>query len=213
MDRTKKSITNPLLLSLAGNAAMILARILYTNDHTYGFLLWNLFLAAVPLFISYVIVKIKPVPGIGLAGLLYIWLLFLPNAPYIVTDMAHLYARPLVPYWYDQLLVLISAVNGLVMGFVSIGHIESLIKNYQKNLSLNLFRILIILAMSYGVYIGRYLRFNSWDAIIRPFEVGKGMIQSIHAGTVGFVITFAFVNFVMYGFFRAILLYRTQEAA
>jgi uncharacterized membrane protein len=117
--------------------------------------------------ISNFIRQLKLEPGIGLFGILYIWLLFLPNAPYIITDMVHLYQRPPVPYWYDMLLVLLSALNGLIIGFVSISQIETIVKKYTTSMNLNILRVLIILAMSYGVYVGRYLRFNSWDAIIK----------------------------------------------
>jgi uncharacterized membrane protein len=213
MKKFTKYFTNPLIFSLVGNIAMIIARIIYANDFYYSFLLWNLFLAGIPLFISHIIIRFKIEKLIVLGGMLYIWLLFLPNAPYIVTDMVHLYQRPPVPFWYDMFLVLLSAVNGLILCFISIGQIENILKKYQKSLNLNIFRVILIIAMSYGVYVGRYLRFNSWDAIISPIEVGRGMIHSVHAGMVGFVITFAFINLVLYSFFRSILPYRSQEAA
>lgn len=200
-----KHLHNPLFLSLAGNIAMILARMLYIQDLFFSFMLWNLFLAAVPLLISRKIYRKKNINRPLLYSSLFIWLLFLPNAPYIVTDLVHLYHRPPVPFWFDMLLVLLSVINGLVLGFVSIHQIEQLFRNRNAQKYLPLFRITIMLIMSYGVYLGRYLRFNSWDAIINPHHVLRGVYDSITIGTVGFVLTFGFVSFVLYSFYKSIL--------
>jgi uncharacterized membrane protein len=208
-----KKINNLLAFSILGNTVMIVARFLVANDFYYGFLLWNLFLAGIPLVISQFITRHRIKNKLVLTGMLYLWLLFLPNAPYIITDMVHLAYRAPVPFWYDMLLILLSAVNGLIMGFVSIGQVEKLLSRYQKVINPNIFRILLILAMSYGVYIGRYLRYNSWDAFIRPVELGREMFHTLHAETVGFVLVFGFINFVLYGFYRSILLFRSQVVA
>jgi uncharacterized membrane protein len=213
MKRLKKYLLNPLFICLVTNTGMVIARMIYAHDLYYLFLIWNLFLAGVPLLISQILVRQNSVNRLALAGILYIWLLFLPNAPYIVTDLVHLYQRSPVPFWYDMLLVLLSAINGLIMGFISIRQTEVVIKKHVRILNLNLFRVMVILAMSYGVYVGRYLRFNSWDAFIRPVEVARGMLQSVHPGSVGFVITFGIINLILYSFFRSILLFRTREVA
>ena len=148
--------------------------------------------------------------GRSLILLLFLWLLFIPNAPYIITDFVHLNDRPPVPLWFDLVLLLISSMNGLIFGFISIGQVESIIVKYRAGISLTLFRIFIILAMSYGVYLGRYLRFNSWDALINPLEVSKGMYHSIDSSTIGFVLVFSFMNFILYSFYRSILPYRSR---
>jgi uncharacterized membrane protein len=207
----KGYLLNPLVISLVTNAGMVIARMIYAHDPYYVFLIWNLFLAGIPLLISRILIHRKTLNRFVLAVLLYIWLLFLPNAPYIVTDMVHLYQRSPVPFWYDMFLVLLSAINGMVMGFISIKQTETVIRRHVRILHLNLFRVLVILAMSYGVYVGRYLRFNSWDAFIKPVEVVRGILESVHPGSVGFVITFSFINLILYSFFRTILLFRTRE--
>lgn len=207
----RKHIRNTLLLSILGNIAMIAARIIYTNDLYYAFLIWNLFLAAVPLLISNRIYRRHRDYGIGIYALLLLWLLFLPNAPYIITDLVHLYHRPPVPYWFDMCLVLLSALNGMVLGFVSISQIEKIIRMYRLGRYLNIMRMLIFLAMSYGVYLGRYLRFNSWDAFIKPVQVAKGALSSVDFHTAGFVLTFTFVTYVMYSFYQAIFLRRIPK--
>lgn len=208
-----KQIRNTLILSLIGNMGMVIARILYTNDIYYAFLVWNLFLAAVPLIISDRIYRRHRDYGIGIFVLLFLWLLFLPNAPYIITDLVHLYNRPPVPYWFDMCLVLLSALNGLMLGFISISQIEKIIGMYKLDRHRNIIRVMIFLAMSYGVYLGRYLRFNSWDVFVKPFKVIKGALDTIDMHTAGFVVTFTFVTLVLYSFYKSIVLRRAPEVS
>ena len=203
--------SNTLLISLAGNILMIAVRMLYVKNLYYGFLAWNLFLAGLPLLISSKLFRIQHLRRLYLFSGLLIWILFLPNAPYIITDLVHLHHRPPVPYWYDMLLILLSAFNGLALGFVSINQIEKLIFRRNAEIFLLPFRIGVMIAMGYGVYMGRYLRFNSWDAFLNPVEVFKGVTSSVHVATIGFVLTFSFVTFLLYAFFQSILLRRSQE--
>ncbi len=192
---------------------MVFARIIYAENLYYAFLLWNLFLAGVPLLISGLLVRNPMIQRLIVYISLLLWLLFLPNAPYIVTDLVHLYQRPPVPFWFDMMLVVLSAVNGLAMGFVSIHQVELIIFRRKAEQYLLPFRVLVIMAMSYGVYLGRYLRFNSWDAIINPFCVLDGIVHSLHLSTIGFVLTFSFVTFILYSFFQVILLCHSREVS
>ncbi len=207
----KNKLKYLLIITLAGNAIMLFCRIQYTHDYFYSFLLWNLFLAGIPLVISNLTMQLRIRSGIGLFCMLSGWFLFLPNAPYLITDLVHLVQRPPVPFWYDMVLVLSSALNGLLLGFISMFQVESILRKHFSFIRQGLFRIVTLLLMSYGVYIGRYLRFNSWDAIFNPFELSKGMLHSIDAGTIGFVLAFSFLIFVFYSCFRIILPYRSQE--
>lgn len=202
-----------IIFSIVGNFLMVLARMIYAGNLMYGFLLWNLFLAAIPLLITKWLIRNHDKPRFIIASALLLWLLFLPNAPYIITDLVHLQERPLVPYWYDMMLVFLSAFNGLAFGFISVSQVEQLFFRRNKEMYLFPFRIATIIAMSYGVYLGRYLRFNSWDALINPVTVMKGIAGSLHSGMAGFVFTFGFVLFMLYSFFTAVLPQRFQAAS
>ncbi len=186
---------------------------LYADNLYYGFLLWNLLLAGIPFLISHKLYKNRKNNRAVLYSGLFLWLLFLPNAPYIITDLVHLYHRPPVPYWYDMLLVLLSACNGLALGFVSIHQVEMIIFRRNAEKLIFPFRAIVMLSMGYGVYMGRYLRFNSWDAIINPIEVLIAIKNSMDPGTVGFVLTFSFVTFILYSFFRTIVLRHSREVS
>ena len=189
---------------------MIIARVLYSGNLYYGFLLWNLLLAGIPLIISQKLYTSKTLSRFVMYVGLFFWILFLPNAPYIITDLVHLFPRPPVPFWYDMMLVVLSACNGMALGFASIFQIETILFRTNSGRFPVLFRIAISLSMSYGVFLGRYLRFNSWDAVFSPFDLMKGVLTTFQISAFGFVLTFSFVTFILYSFFRLILPLRSQ---
>lgn len=151
-------------------------RIIYTGHLLFAFFVWNLFLAYVP----YAISKQMSLRSIKMkwAFLLYSfnWLLFGPNAFYIITDLFHLDMNEDVPLWYDLALLLSFAWNGLLFGILSVRQMEKLFeKNFNKKF--DLFFIVPVMALNgFGVYIGRYLRFNSWDVLTNPFQLTNDII-------------------------------------
>ncbi len=136
------------------------------------FLIWNLFLAWVPYLLTKSLPFFDQVRGkIGtflIGFILIIWLLFFPNAPYLLTDLVHLKPRPLVPFWYDLLLLLSFAWTGLLLGLFSLFQLQNWIQNrFGKSYDRFLAITLIPLA-SLGVFLGRYLRWNSWEVFTQP---------------------------------------------
>ncbi|MDR0390078.1 MAG: DUF1361 domain-containing protein [Spirochaetaceae bacterium] len=150
-----------------------LYRCVYTGTRVFLFLNWNLFLAFVPwalTSISAVKPAIKRSP-LRAAILLCTWLLFFPNAPYILTDLFHLRIRSNMPLWYDLLLILTFAWTGLLFGFLSLWDIENILRSRFKPVSVRIISMLFLFIGSFGVYIGRYLRWNSWDILTDPVEL------------------------------------------
>ena len=97
-----------------------------------------------------------------------VWLFFLPNAPYIVMDLFHLRYSTEMPVWYDLLLVFSYAWAGLVFGFRSLFLMEEKVLSHLPKVLYRLSVPVILFLCSFGVYLGRYLRWNSWDIINRP---------------------------------------------
>jgi uncharacterized membrane protein len=146
-------------------------RIIYTGHLLFAFLVWNLFLAYVP----YAISKQISVQSIETKWkfLLYtfVWLLFVPNAFYIITDLFHLDMNEDVPLWYDLALLLSFAWSGLFFGILSIRQMEKQFeKSFNKKFDL-LFIVPVMALNGFGVYVGRYLRFNSWDVLTNPLQL------------------------------------------
>lgn len=167
----------PSIISLG----LVMARIIYTGSPLFIFFIWNLFLAIIPFYMSLKIQAShnKRVKDRVIWMLLFIWLLFLPNAPYMITDLIHLKQRVGVPLWYDTLLILSFCWNGLIMGFLSIYNVHEVLKQKQGLLLSWSVIIVVILLCGFGIYLGRYLRWNSWDILVNPFALFKDIINRI----------------------------------
>ena len=176
--RDRRALTIPALLAAS---ALCVATVALREHHTgsdfYRFLIWNLVLAWVPLVLAlaaYANAR-RGASGASVAfGLL--WLLFFPNAPYLLTDFIHLRETPTTPLWYDALMLASFAWTGLVLGYASLYLMQMI---WQRAVgTLSWLGVVAALALaSFGVYVGRFLRLNSWDALVRP----RRLAHVIHA--------------------------------
>lgn len=195
-----RPIKKNLLLLSSFCLFMVLSRCVKTEQFGFVFLLWNLFLAFVPYQISTYLVRQKTMTGFKLAGLSGLWLLFLPNAPYMLTDLFHLHKRANLPVWFDLVLILSFAVTGLYLFYISVHQMAGVIKARQPQLYKPSVLVLLFLAVSYGVYIGRFLRVNSWD-VVAPFNLAKTCIKPLfHAHSLKDVCSFTFIYSVFLTF-------------
>ncbi|SPE52255.1 conserved membrane hypothetical protein [Verrucomicrobia bacterium] len=158
--------------------ALVGARIAWTGNLRAGFLIWNLFLAWLPLIFALLACDHFEEPagrnwrfGCFAAA----WLFFFPNAPYIFTDLIHLTTRLYTHFWMDLMLILLCALTGLVLGFVSLYLMQSVVSRMFGRLASWLFIAAVAGLSGVGVYLGRFLRFNSWDVLIRPVAVSRGI--------------------------------------
>jgi uncharacterized membrane protein len=150
-----------------------LFRRFYSGNWSYFFLNWNLFLAFVPwalTSISFIKPKIQS-SVIGITVLLVFWLLFFPNAPYILTDLFHLRVIRNMPVWYDTLMILSYAWTGMLFGFLSLWDIEFILRRKLPKPLVSCISSFLLFVGSFGIYIGRYLRYNTWDLFTRTSEV------------------------------------------
>jgi uncharacterized membrane protein len=150
----------------------LVAQIHATHDHRYTFLLWNLFLAWVPLVAAALAFALAQRGVGGLVGVLVaIWLLFFPNAPYVLTDFIHLHGNGPSPLWYDALMLSSFAWTALMLGFASLYLIHVMIGR-RAGAAVGWVVVVCVLGLaSFGVYLGRFARFNSWDVVARPHLV------------------------------------------
>jgi uncharacterized membrane protein len=149
-------------------------RIVYTGSFLFTFLVWNLFLAFVPYFLARQIGRLRKNKWTFFGGV-FVWLLFVPNAFYILTDLFHLDMNEAVPLWYDLALLLSFAWNGLLFGILSIRLMEKQFEQYFSRKFDLVFIVPVMALNGLGVYIGRYLRFNSWDIVIKPLQLTQDM--------------------------------------
>jgi uncharacterized membrane protein len=169
----KSGIHRLLLIAVAFSGLLLAARIAYTGSLAFIFLAWNLFLAFVPYFLSQWL-TITPSWRKNkwkLAAVFIAWLLFIPNSFYIVTDLFHLHQGSAVPPWYDLLLIFTFAWNGLLMGILSVRQMEKIAEGLWPGRHEGFFVYPVMWLNAFGVYIGRYLRFNSWDVVNNPLQL------------------------------------------
>ncbi|MBI3233679.1 MAG: GNAT family N-acetyltransferase [Bacteroidetes bacterium] len=140
-----------------------LLRIFVTGTPRYLFLNWNLFLAAIPWLLSTLLAIKGEHHKFSLLMLIAFWLLFFPNSPYILTDLFHLKLNSSAPIWYDLIVILSYAWTGLLLGFISLMDIEELLKEYIKPIYINLVSVVFIFMSSFGIYLGRFLRWKLED--------------------------------------------------
>jgi uncharacterized membrane protein len=174
--RTRRS-PNERLVVLAGLgvASALCLGLELVREHRYGaydfrFLIWNLILAWIPLLLALLVYDRyrRERSMLVLAPALVLWLLFLPNAPYIVTDFVHLSAGSPAPLWLDGVEVSAFAWTGMLLGFVSL-YLVHAVARHRLGAVPSWVGVLCVLALvSVGVYLGRVKRWNSWDLLTQP---------------------------------------------
>lgn len=195
------SFSKRIIIPLAFTMFLLATRIILSGELDYIFLAWNSFLAWIPFAISQNLAMVKSRWKIFF--LIGAWLLFLPNAPYIITDFLHLKARPSIPYWFDILLLFSAALNGLLLGLLSLLSVEKFLANRYGNRISGSIILCSFFLCAFGVYIGRYLRWNSWDIIMNPGDIAVDILVRIfypfdHFGTWAVTILFGSFFYVIY---------------
>ncbi len=181
--------------------AMILVRVILKQEIFYTFLLWNIFLAWIPLlFLNY---ALKQTNKVALYYFLILWLLFLPNSPYIITDLLHLknYGNSII--WFDTLLIFTFALTGLILGLVSMKEAHQLLKRLFKVRITWVIILVLNLLAGFGIYLGRYCRINTWDLFTKPLITFKRIIiQFENPLSLKICLSYGLVMFAFYYIYR-----------
>jgi uncharacterized membrane protein len=166
--------------------AMVAVRVNHTGYDTYSNLVWNLFLAWIPLGLALVVYDgaRRGLAGIWLVVFAGLWLLFFPNAPYLTTDMKYLRELGGAPLWYDATLTGLAAFTGLTLGLISLYLVHSVARAHFGAI-LAWVGVWAVLALSsIGVFLGRFQRFNSWDVFTDPGpilgDIAKGLADPLN---------------------------------
>ncbi len=175
------SVHDWLFLSSCFSGFLLIGRMLVTGELTYGFLPWNLFLAFIPYAITrWMSNRIQLLESrYGFYAVLLVWLLFIPNSFYIITDLFHLTHIDSAPKWYDLLMIFSFAWNGLLFGILSFRRVELLFSLRNGRGVSVLFVAVVMWLCAWGIYIGRFLRYNSWDVITDPFSLAAEIMDMI----------------------------------
>jgi uncharacterized membrane protein len=209
------TIVNPLFYALAATTALCLVlwviRAFQLQFVQYHFLLWNFFLAWLPLIVSMASLKYMRImkgrnstPGLLVLGAA--WLLLYPNAPYLTTDFIHLIFNPLYAgydkegllLWYDLVLFFLFAWCGLLLGYLSMRHFHDLVAYSVGVLQGWAFILVVSFLGGFGVYLGRVVRLNSWDVLFNPFRLIEGVLEGINPRAAVFSLLFGMLILIVY---------------
>ncbi len=165
------------LLLCVGCFVLSVARCFISESGHFLFLNWNLFLAGIPLLLSRILLHNENITKAKVLFLLPMWLLFFPNAPYILTDLFHLGKVSSMPKWFDLVMILLFAWAGLFAGFKSLQDIQRMLAKFMSQRKSMIVVVLLLFVAAFGVYIGRFERWNSWDMITHPFSVLGDIVE------------------------------------
>jgi len=194
-------------------------RVYLAGQVRFLFLIWNLFLAWLPYTFALVASAIHQINPRWWWVLFFpagFWLLFLPNAFYIVTDFIHLTHYPTIPIWYDAGLLAITSWTGLFLAIVSLFTMQRIVREYLGKALSWAFSLLVIGLNGYGVYLGRFLRWNSWDVFFDPVEILSDSYTLLRnpmdsKDVIGFIVMYTSLFLVTYLTFSWLLLSKEKD--
>ena len=159
--------------------ALLVGRAVITQQIMGLFLVWNLFLAWLPLVFILITRRLfHKTNNVKLASLgIMLWLLFFPNAPYIITDLIHIAEISQRIIWFDSLGIFIVAITGLMVGLYSLSITHRLLRKLFSSQIAWLMVVFFSIISGFGVYLGRFVRLNSWDLFTNPFSLTKTIIH------------------------------------
>jgi uncharacterized membrane protein len=196
----------PALLASSLAVLLLFGRFYRGGTPDFSFLLWNLFLAWIPYLSSLWAARLhrsNPQRWWYLVAPGVLWLAFFPNAPYIMTDLPYLRPRPPIPLWYDTGMLLAFVLAGLFLGVFSLYAMQKLVRYHVGSLVSWLFVLGALALGGLGVYLGRFLRWNSWDLVLNPQGVLGDVAVRVrdplaHPQTLGVTLLYAALLLVCY---------------
>lgn len=202
-----------LILLSAMSMAMVVVRL---HPWYIKMLGWNLFLAWIPLVLALSLREFREsrqLPNGALWSGLALWLLFLPNSPYIITDLFHVRHVPEETLWFDTMMFFMCALSGLLAGLYSQLLVHRILAQRLGRTQTWVVMIGCLALTSFGVYLGRYIRLNSWDLFTDPLELARLVAQSLfNPFALKLTLSYTFALVTLYTGFTRYVQRRTHES-
>jgi uncharacterized membrane protein len=183
-----------LVFASAVCVALLLARAGYAHELRYQFLPGNLILAWIPLLFALAVYALRARGSrhwLLLGACAFVWFVFYPNAPYLITDLIHLKTRPPVPHWFDIILFMSFAWTGLFLGYLSLYLMQEVVRNWLGRAFAWQFAIGMLALGALGVFLGRFWRWNSWEVATHPFGLASDAMRRLSGMALGEAAAFA----------------------
>jgi uncharacterized membrane protein len=97
-----------------------------------------------------------------------LWLIFLPNTWYVLTDFVHITSTGQISELYDVVTMSLLVMVGFILGFTSLYLVHKQLLRRFSEPKTALLVLCVILVSSFGIYLGRDLRWNTWDVVSNP---------------------------------------------
>lgn len=211
--RNRYSIAVFILLNAACAVCIGLvgARVAYSESGRHLGLIWNLFLAWIPFILSYIAHAVswrRITLYVVIPIVAFLWLIFFPNAPYMLTDLQDLTrGGGGAPLWYDVIIVVWCSWTGMLLGVISLSLMHDIVQRLLGRNTGWVFVFGISALSSFGIYIGRFVRLNSWDILQDPGETAMDILglvidpsMRLAAFTLLYALFFIFVYLLLYAF-------------
>lgn len=173
-----------LIFSNAVSVGLFTARAIEVGNNRYWFLLWNLLLAWIPLLFAVILgIRLRRTSWLAVSNLFLtvLWLGFLPNSFYILTDFIHLHVSGEVSLLYDIVMLSSFVFSAFTVGLISLLVIHHELIKHVKVRDAHVLIGLVLLICSFAIYLGRYMRWNTWDVLVNPagvlFDVSDRIID------------------------------------
>lgn len=189
-------VTVAFIISTGGCCLVLLFRIILIHSYRYSYLVWNLFLAWIPfllaILMNWLYGKIKTRLKLTVIIVGFVWIIFYPNAPYILTDFIHFlrlpqnirtygdsFITPNAIVWYDIVLNSSFAFIGHLIGLISLVIFHDLFRAIFNRFAGWAIAIIAIFLSGYGIYLGRFVRLNSWNIFTHPFSTIESIVGNL----------------------------------
>lgn len=214
MIRLQMSRPTKSLIILSVLSAFLLGLRVLKSENALGFgLAWNLFLAWIPLGFALIARRVNSQKyKIQTGALMALWLLFFPNSTYIITDLMHLEHLDKHLLWYDSVGIFVTALTGLLLGLYSLLVVHEVLDRFvSAKISWVIISFCVGLS-GFGVYLGRFIRFNSWDLFTQPIYLLRSIKNQLtNPFALKTTAIFAIVTLVLYVAFIIVLPSRTIQ--
>lgn len=169
-----------------------------SHSSAYAYLVWNLFLAWLPLLLGVLIVRLlaKRLWSSWLPVVLTgVWLMLLPNSFYMISDYVHVQTMPPTDLLFNIVTFTAFIVTAAMLGFYSLQMLHIQLRRRIGGYVAAALVAIILFACSFAIYLGRDLRWNSWDIVLNPagilFDVSDRIIHPLgHPGTLSITLSF-----------------------
>lgn len=207
-NRRQLAVIGSLVFASLVCLGLFVLRVAHSHSFAYRGLIWNLFLAWLPILSALAAYNLQRrhswVNWVMVPGCALFWLVFFPNAPYLITDIIHLQRQSALPFWYDLILFVAFAWTGFFLGLISLFLMQEIVRKAAGNTVSWLFAFGVLALSSFGIYLGRFMRWNSWDLFLNPGKLFADVTEQVQDPFTRFQ---AFVFSALFaGFFLAMYL-------